>query len=65
MCIHIASPQHSAINYLQNFDMAFVAAKPPALYTKPPSSLQELLGYNERNVSRLFLVSSNHVLRTV
>lgn len=42
MCIHIASPQHTAINYLQNFYMGFVPAKPPCLYTPPPKTREEL-----------------------
>ena len=42
MCIHIASPQHTAINYLQNFYMGFVPAKPPCLYTALPKTREEL-----------------------
>ena len=47
MCIHIASPQHTAVNYLQNYYQAFVINKPPCLYAPLPSSLDELLRYTE------------------
>ena len=42
MCIHLASPQHTSINYLQNYYQAFVINKPPCLYTPPPTSLAQL-----------------------
>lgn len=42
MCIHIASPQHTAINYLQSYYMAFVPNKPSAMYAPLPKSLEEL-----------------------
>ena len=47
MCIFIASPFHTAVNYLQNFYQAFVIAKPPALCAAPPASLDQLRGYAE------------------
>lgn len=47
MCIHIASPFHNAVNYLQNFYQAFVIAKPPSLCKAPPATLNELLAYKE------------------
>ncbi|KAH1515652.1 hypothetical protein V6Z96_008944 [Aspergillus fumigatus] len=50
MCIHIASPQHTAVNYLQNYYQSFVVNKPPCLYTEPPTSLQSLLGYTEKEL---------------
>lgn len=50
MCIHIASPQHTAVNYLQNFYMAFVIAKPPSLWSEPPRKLADLLSYTEREL---------------
>ncbi|KAK3297158.1 lipoxygenase [Chaetomium fimeti] len=50
MCIFIASPFHTAINYLQNFYQAFVAAKPPALCTAPPTTLDQLRAYRERDL---------------
>lgn len=67
MCIHIASPQHTAVNYLQNYYQSFVVNKPPCLYAEPPTSLNELLGYTEKqlvqalpmNHSREWLLSSH------
>lgn len=50
MCIHIASPQHTAVNYLQNYYQAFVPNKPACLYHPPPTSLQQLLGYTEHDL---------------
>ncbi|KAK4153034.1 lipoxygenase [Chaetomidium leptoderma] len=50
MCIFIASPYHTAINYLQNFYQAFVIAKPPALCSAPPTSLEQLKGYQESDL---------------
>ncbi|KAL2175190.1 lipoxygenase [Thermothelomyces heterothallicus CBS 202.75] len=50
MCIFIASPFHTAINYLQNFYQAFVIAKPPALCTAPPTTLEELQEYKEHDL---------------
>ncbi|KAL2839813.1 lipoxygenase [Aspergillus pseudoustus] len=50
MCIHIASPQHTAVNYLQRYYMSFVVNKPPCLFAPPPTSLQELLGYTEKDL---------------
>lgn len=52
MCIHIASPQHTAVNYLQNFYMTFVIAKPSALFEPPPESLSQLLSYTEKTLIR-------------
>lgn len=50
MCIHIASPQNTAVNYLQNFYHAFVINKPAALYTPLPKSLAELNKYTEHHL---------------
>lgn len=47
MCIFIASPFHSAVNYLQNFYQAFVAAKPPTLCKTPPTTLEALRKFKE------------------
>lgn len=52
MCIHIASPQHTAVNYLQNFYQAFVPAKPPALYTPLPMSLSDFRAFTEPDLIR-------------
>ncbi len=50
MCIHIASPQHTAINYLQQYYMTFVPNKPSALYKPIPKSVAELHVVNEAYV---------------
>lgn len=50
MCIHIASPQHTAVNYLQNYYLSFVVNKPPCLFEKPPETLKDLLNYNEEHL---------------
>ncbi|KAL0953071.1 hypothetical protein HGRIS_007271 [Hohenbuehelia grisea] len=50
MCIHIASPQHTAVNYLQHYYQVFVANKPWALYTPLPKTLEELNGYKQADV---------------
>lgn len=47
MSIHIAAPFHTAVNYLQNFYQAFVPAKPPALNSTLPKSLEILNIYTE------------------
>lgn len=51
MCIHTASPQHTAVNYLQNYYYSFVPAKPPALCTPLPNNLQTLKGYTEKELT--------------
>lgn len=53
MCIHIASPQHTAVNYLQSFYQTFVINKPPCLYQPLPTTLANLKGIDES-----FLVKS-------
>lgn len=51
MCIHIASPQHTAVNYLQEYYYGFVAARPPALCTALPKDLQTLKAYTEKDLT--------------
>ncbi|KAF8153345.1 lipoxygenase [Crassisporium funariophilum] len=50
MCIHIAAPQHTAVNYLQQSYQTFIPNKPSALYTPLPQSLQDLQQINESDV---------------
>ncbi|TGO49372.1 hypothetical protein BCON_0212g00150 [Botryotinia convoluta] len=50
MCIHIASPQHNAVNYLQNYYMSFIPNKPPSLQQPLPGSLSALQRYREADV---------------
>ncbi|KAH6879478.1 lipoxygenase [Thelonectria olida] len=51
MCIHIASPQHTAVNYLQDYYYSFVPSKPPALCTALPTDLKTLQGYTEQHLT--------------
>jgi hypothetical protein len=51
MCIHTASPQHTAVNYLQDYYYSFVPAKPPALCTPLPKDLQTLQNYTEKELT--------------
>ena len=50
MCIHIAAPQHTAVNYLQNFYQAFVINRPAALYAPLPKTRTELQSYKESDL---------------
>lgn len=50
MCIHLASPQHTAVNYLQNYYQSFVPNKPSCLYRQPPVSIQKLRTFTEQNL---------------
>ncbi|KIW85085.1 hypothetical protein Z517_00473 [Fonsecaea pedrosoi CBS 271.37] len=50
MCIHIASPQHTAINYLQSYYQSFVISKPSALFSPLPKSLDDLKTYEEEDL---------------
>ena len=50
MCIHIASPQHTAINYLQRYYMSLVINKPPAFCKPLPDTLITLKGYGEKQL---------------
>lgn len=50
MCIHIAAPQHTAVNYLQQYYMTFVPNKPSALYAPLPGSLAALKAIKEPDV---------------
>ncbi|KAJ8515606.1 hypothetical protein ONZ45_g7011 [Pleurotus djamor] len=50
MAIHIASPQHTAINYLQQYYQTFVPNKPSALFTPLPDTIDALLQYKEDDV---------------
>ncbi|CAE6532345.1 unnamed protein product [Rhizoctonia solani] len=50
MCIHIASPQHTAVNYLQQYYQVFVPNKPWSLYQPLPTTLGELREYTEQHL---------------
>jgi len=51
MCIHIASPQHTAVNYLQDYYYSFIPSKPPALCTPLPANLKTLQAYTEKELT--------------
>ncbi|KAK2466546.1 hypothetical protein APHAL10511_001408 [Amanita phalloides] len=50
MCIHIASPQHTAVNYLQQYYQTFVPNKPSALFTRLPQTLEQLQSLREDDI---------------
>jgi hypothetical protein len=50
MCIHIASPQHTAVNYLQEYYNSYVVNKPPAICSPLPITLVELADYTEKQL---------------
>ncbi|PKY05176.1 putative lipoxygenase [Aspergillus campestris IBT 28561] len=60
MCIHIASPQHSAVNYLQDYYQDFVINKPSCLFEKPPNSLEDLLQYTETDLVKALPMNRPH-----
>ncbi|CAG8979802.1 hypothetical protein HYALB_00011251 [Hymenoscyphus albidus] len=59
MCIHIASPQHTAVNYLQQYYLSFVPNKPPALCSELPRNLKALNTYDESDLIAALPVSRN------
>lgn len=60
MCIHIASPQHTAVNYLQDYYQDFVINKPSCLFTEPPRSLDQLLKYTEKDLVEALPINHTH-----
>ena len=50
MCIHIASPQHTAVNYLQEYYQAVVPNKPSSLSAALPQTLNQLQKYTIDNM---------------
>ncbi|KAF4551078.1 Lipoxygenase-like protein [Elsinoe fawcettii] len=58
MCIHLASPQHTAVNYVQEYYQSFVVNKPPCLCQPPPKTLKELLKYQESDIMRALPVNA-------
>jgi hypothetical protein len=58
MCIHIASPQHTAVNYLQDYYQSFVINKPPALFSPLPTSLAALQAYQEPDLVQALPVNN-------
>jgi hypothetical protein len=56
MCIHIASPQHTAINYLQHYYQSFVPNKPPALFAPMATWDMFLAGITEADLVNAYPV---------
>jgi hypothetical protein len=52
MCIHIASPLHNSVNYLQGYYQSFVPNKPACLASSVPRKLSELMAYGEKDFVR-------------
>jgi hypothetical protein len=52
MCIHIASPQHTAVNYTQEYYNSYVPNKPPAICAPLPQTHQELETYGEKELMK-------------
>jgi hypothetical protein len=50
LCIHIASPQHTAVNYLQEYYNSCVVNKPPGICSPLPKTLDELADYTEKQL---------------
>lgn len=57
MCIHIASPQHTAVNYLQSYYQTFVINKPSALFAPLPKTIEQLAAYKEEDLVASFPVN--------
>ncbi|PSK60223.1 hypothetical protein B9Z65_1121 [Elsinoe australis] len=58
MCIHLASPQHTAVNYLQEYYQSFVVNRPPCLCVPAPKTLKELLKMQEPDLMRALPVNA-------
>lgn len=60
MCIHIASPQHTAVNYLQEFYQCFLPNKPTAMFSSLPTSLSTLKTYKEKDLINALPLSTHN-----
>lgn len=60
MAIHLASPQHTAVNYLQDYYQCFVINKPSCLFAKPPDTLEDLLKYKESHLVEALPMNQPH-----
>ncbi|KAI1137183.1 hypothetical protein F5Y05DRAFT_414343 [Hypoxylon sp. FL0543] len=56
--IHIASPQYTAVNYLQDYYYSFVPAKLAALCTPLPTDLKTLQSYTEKELTEALPIST-------
>ncbi|KAJ4410336.1 hypothetical protein N0V82_009240 [Gnomoniopsis sp. IMI 355080] len=52
MCIYIASPLHTAVNYLQEYYQSYVVNRAPAVCAPLPTSLQQLNGFQEADLMK-------------
>ncbi|KAJ8515588.1 hypothetical protein ONZ45_g7005 [Pleurotus djamor] len=59
MCIHIAAPQHTAVNYLQQFYQTFPPNKSSALYSPIPTTLDALRAVDEEFLVKSLPVTAN------
>ncbi|KAJ8515587.1 hypothetical protein ONZ45_g7006 [Pleurotus djamor] len=59
MCIHIAAPQHTAVNYLQQFYQTFPPNKSSALYSPIPTTLDALRAVDEGFLIKSLPVTAN------
>jgi hypothetical protein len=50
MCIHTASPQHTSINYTQEYYYSFVINKPPSLFSPLPTTLSQIQSFTEKDI---------------
>lgn len=50
MCIYIAAPLHTAVNYLQEYYQSYVVNRAPAVCAPLPTSLQQLKGFQEADL---------------
>ncbi|RDW68080.1 hypothetical protein BP6252_09476 [Coleophoma cylindrospora] len=61
MCIHIASPQHNAVNYLQCYYMSFVPNKPASLMAPLPQTIEQLRAYKENDMMASLPINNSQV----
>jgi len=57
MSIHIASPQHTAVNYPQDYYQSFVINQPSSLCAPLPTTLETLLTYKESDMMKALPVN--------
>ncbi|KAM0540558.1 hypothetical protein ACHAPJ_013584 [Fusarium lateritium] len=61
MYIHTASPQHTAVNYLQDHYYSFVPSNPPALCRPLPQDLKTLETYTEKHLTEALPIGTGDV----
>lgn len=63
MCIHIASPLHNSVNYLQGYYQSFVPNKPSCLASPVPTKLSELMAFGEKDFMKALPIKDTRVWR--